>query len=590
MSRKNADIPTLGAMLKQTARYIRRTVALLGGQQLIHWPGLVVYASQNLIMNYMISWLLAQVVAAAVGRSMSLLGRGLLYFTLFFVVYMAVLCVGVYWVARGQSQMHIKLLRQGYARLLNMPLIRMGTTGDTLSRLENDMVNTANLAGMQLGNCLMGPIGGIGACAIVWGVHPLLLAVAMASSLIAFGTEMLLVRPNRQASDEIQRLQGKKTELLDDMIAGGLTVRLLNLQGAMDKRLWASLMEIAQAMMKRFRLGMLSALGGGISQWLAMGGVTTAGLWLALEGRIEIQDIMMAVGMSGSITMMLTSLSGSVKTLQTYAASAQRSYELIDADLEDHRAQATEARPDPTAPMLAGEGISFGYEPGKKVLQGVRFSVERGQTLALVGESGSGKSTLLRLMMNLYLPDTGDIRLQGQSFRAMPLEDWRKQFAYVPQDSPLFDGTVADNIGLGRLGATRDEIVAAAKAAYAHDFIMALPQGYETPMGEGATRISGGQRQRIAIARAILRDAPVLLLDEATSSLDTESEREVQAALERLMAGRATVVVAHRLSTIQRADTILVLDGGRVVEAGSHEALMDAGGVYAAMLQAGSIA
>ena len=590
MSRKKTDDPSLGAMLKQTARYIRRTVALLGGQQLIHWPGLVVYASQNLIMNYMISWLLTQVVAAAIGRSMGLLGQGLLCFALFFVVYMAVLCVGVYWVARGQSQMNIKLLRQGYARLLDMPLIRMGTTGDALSRLENDVAGAANLAGMQLGNCLMGPIGGIGACAIVWGVHPLLLAVAAASSLIAFGTEMLLVRPNRQASDEIQRLQGKKTELLDDMIAGGLTVRLLNLQGAMDKRLWASLMEIARAMMKRFKLGMLSALGGGISQWLAMGGVMTAGLWLALEGRIEIQDIMMAVGMSGSITMMLTSLCRSAKTLQAYTASAQRSYELIDADPEDHRAQATDARPDPAAPMLAGEGISFGYESGKRVLQEVSFSVERGQTLALVGESGSGKSTLLRLMMNLYLPDAGDIRLQGQSFQAMPLEDWRRQFAYVPQDSPLFDGTVADNIGLGRLGAARDEIVAAAKAANAHDFIMALPQGYETPMGEGATRVSGGQRQRIAIARAILRDAPVLLLDEATSSLDTESEREVQAALERLMAGRATVVVAHRLSTIQRADRILVLDRGKVVEDGSHEALMAAGGRYAAMVEAGGIA
>ena len=160
----------------------------------------------------------------------------------------------------------------------------------------------------------------------------------------------------------------------------------------------------------------------------------------------------------------------------------------------------------------------------------------------------------------------------------------------MPQDSPLFDGTVADNIALGRLGATQEEIEAAAKAAFAHDFILELPQGYQTPMGEGATLISGGQRQRIAIARAILRDAPVLLLDEATSSLDTQSEREVQAALEKLMIGRATVVVAHRLSTIQRADTILVLEDGRVAEVGSHGQLLEAQGTYAAMIRAGNIA
>ncbi len=590
MSEKQGGTLPLAAVLKQTACYIRRTVRLLGWRQIIQWPGLAIYASQNLVMNYMISWLLTQVVAAAVGKSMGLLGRGVLGFGLFFVIYMTVLCVGVYWVIKGQSKINIQLMAQGYGRLLEMPLIRMGTTGDALSRLENDVARTAELAGTQLGNCLMGPIGGLGACIIIWGVHPLLLAVAGISGAIAFGTEMLLVRPNRAASDEIQRLQGVRTELLDDMIAGGLTVRLFNLQGVMDRRLWACLMEIARAMMKRFKLGMISALGSGVSHWLTMGGVMVTGLWLAMEGCIAIQDIMMATGMAGSITVMLTSLSANIKALQANTACAQRSYELIDAGVEDDRSQAQGRCPDPSAPLLAAKGIGFGYDSAHPVLRQIDFSVDRGHTLALVGESGSGKSTLLRLMMNLYLPDTGDIRIRGQSFRTMPLKQWRGQFAYVPQNSPLFDGTVADNIRMGRLGATQAEIEAAAKAAHAHEFIMELPQGYETPMGEGATLISGGQRQRIAIARAILRDAPILLLDEATSSLDTESEREVQAALERLMAGRATVVVAHRLSTIQRADTILVLDGGRVVESGSHDVLMAKGGFYAAMVEAGGIA
>jgi ATP-binding cassette, subfamily B, bacterial MsbA len=207
--------------------------------------------------------------------------------------------------------------------------------------------------------------------------------------------------------------------------------------------------------------------------------------------------------------------------------------------------------------------------------------VPAGKTVALVGPSGAGKSTILNLILRFYDVTGGAIEIDGQDIRNVTVASLRDATALVTQEPFLFDETVADNIGCGKAGATRSEIEAAARAAAAHEFILALPQGYETKVGEAGVRLSGGQRQRIAIARAILKNAPILLLDEATSSLDSESERAVQAALAALMKDRTTLVIAHRLSTISDADKIVVLDQGRVVEQGSHGELLARNGLYA---------
>ncbi|MGA7200160.1 MAG: ABC transporter ATP-binding protein [Roseiarcus sp.] len=229
--------------------------------------------------------------------------------------------------------------------------------------------------------------------------------------------------------------------------------------------------------------------------------------------------------------------------------------------------------------------VVFGYRPEERVLHSVSFVAEAGKTMALVGRSGGGKSTVMNLILRLYDIESGQILFDGVDTATVTLESLRRQIAYVSQENFLFRGSARDNIALGRPGASDEEIVAAAKAAYAHDFIMGFERGYDTPCGEHGMQLSGGQRQRIAIARAFLKDAPIILLDEATSALDSESEQAIQKALRTLCEGRTTIVIAHRLSTVAQADEICVIDRGRIVERGRHGELLAQGRTYSHIAQ-----
>ncbi len=266
--------------------------------------------------------------------------------------------------------------------------------------------------------------------------------------------------------------------------------------------------------------------------------------------------------------------------VQEGLAAAERVFRLLDI-----RPKIVD-RPDAKPLALSGgevrfEGVSFSYQPGAPALAEIDLAVPAGRTVALVGPSGAGKSTVLNLIARFYDVDEGGVSIDGQDVRRVTLESLRRAIGLVSQEIVLFDDTIRMNIGYGKPEAGQDEIVEAARAAGAHEFIAGLPQGYDSVIGPHGVKLSGGQRQRIVIARAMLKNAPVLLLDEATSALDTESERHVQAALARLKKGRTTVMIAHRLSTIVDADLIYVLEGGRIVEHGAHEELLAAGGLYA---------
>jgi subfamily B ATP-binding cassette protein MsbA len=267
-------------------------------------------------------------------------------------------------------------------------------------------------------------------------------------------------------------------------------------------------------------------------------------------------------------------------SLQQGLAGAQRLFTIFDIEPGIREAPGAKDLPR-AAGEIAFDGVKFSYAGARRALDGLSLTVPAGQLVALVGPSGAGKTTILNLIPRFYDVDRGSVTIDGHDVRGLTFASLRTNIALVSQEITLFDDTVRANIAYGRLDAGQDEIEAAARAAAAEDFIAAMPDGYDTMVGEHGLALSGGQRQRLAIARAILKDAPILLLDEATSSLDTESERQIQTAIDKLTRGRTTLVIAHRLSTVIHADLIHVIDDGRVVESGTHAELIAAKGAYA---------
>lgn len=322
-------------------------------------------------------------------------------------------------------------------------------------------------------------------------------------------------------------------------------------------------------------------------EFVAAIGVTII-LWYGgnsvINGEITAGSLVAFLTYAVNISNPIKRLSRVIGNIQKALAAAQRVFDVLDLPETIKDAENAKLLP-PAKGQVSFKNVSFSYNPGEQVISNISFDVKPGQMIAFVGPSGAGKSTVASLLPRFYDVDKGSITIDGEDLRGVTLDSLREQVGIVPQETVLFNGTVYDNILYGRLDATKEEVEAAAKAANAHNFIMELPQGYETRMGDRGMNISGGQRQRISIARAILKNPQILILDEATSALDTESERVVQEALDRLMVGRTSFVIAHRLSTIKNADRIMVLEKGQLVEQGTHDELMEMNGLYAHLYQ-----
>jgi ATP-binding cassette subfamily B protein len=316
---------------------------------------------------------------------------------------------------------------------------------------------------------------------------------------------------------------------------------------------------------------------------LARAAVIAVGLVLVVRREITLGTLLASLGYVSGMFQPVQALTGMYQTLRKGAVSAESLSAILHA--HDALGDAPDARDlGSVEGAVTLDNVSFAYGQSAPILRGIELHVRPGETIALVGPSGAGKSTLMALLQRLYDPTEGRVLIDGKDIRAFKQRSVRHRIGVVLQDGLLFDDSVEENIRFGSPQATRDRVEAAAKAANAHDFIMALPHGYSTKAGERGSKLSGGERQRIAIARALLKDAPILILDDTTSALDARSEDAVREALQRLRVGRTTFVIAHRLTTVSNADRIVVMKDGRIVELGRHEELLRAGGTYAELV------
>ncbi|KAF0132905.1 MAG: ATP-binding cassette subfamily B bacterial MsbA [Candidatus Saganbacteria bacterium] len=463
---------------------------------------------------------------------------------------------------------------------LSLEFFAKWRTGEVISRITNDIsiVQQAIMSSvMDILPSLVTLVGVMGYLIYLnWRLTLItLLVIPLLSWIIKkFGVEM------HEVSRDAQRKAADITSILQETISGVRVIKafatekqeIKKFSEESEKSFWLSL---KQSQINVTQTPLLAFL-----QMLAVALVIWYGSFEVVSGRLKAADLIAFFAGVAMIADPISRLGNINSTIQQALASAERIFEVIDIK------PTIVENPNPIELLpikgkVEFKNVSFKYEQNEKgILHNVNLSANPGEIIALVGRSGAGKSTLVNLIPRFYDPQDGDIFIDGLSLKDLKLETYRKQLGIIHQEIVLFSGTIRDNIAYAKVDALDEEVEMAAKSANAHDFILELPDGYNSMIGERGIRLSGGERQRIAIARALLMNPKILIFDEATSALDSESEQKVQEAMGRLMAGRTVFIIAHRLSTVQHATKIIVLDEGQIIEEGSHDALLNAGGLY----------
>ncbi len=466
-----------------------------------------------------------------------------------------------------------------HLQFLSLEFYANRRVGEIISRISSDVTQVRSVLTNNITQLLSSIVLLIGSVIIIFYLNPRLVGFVLILALVVVGVAVVFGRSFQGLSTKVQDELANATVAVEEGLQGIRVVKSFAREGYEVNRYNTAIQRTLRASL---RLAVFRSAFGALMAFLGFGAIGAI-LWFSgrevLAGRLEFSTISGFLIYAITIAANLASLSNLYGQFREAMGAVRRVFEILDtqpsvADLPN----ATILPPIQGAITFAA--TSFGYESKIAVLENVALDIQPGEIIAVVGPSGAGKTTLFNLIPRFYDPTQGAVLIDGIDLRTVTQHSLRAQIGLVPQETVLFGGTIRENIAYGRLDADEAAIIAAAKAAHAHDFIIAASHGYDTVVGERGVKLSGGQRQRIAIARAILKDPRILLLDEATSALDSESEELVQDALDRLMQGRTSVIIAHRLSTIKIAHRIIVLDHGQIVEQGTHEALMAENGLY----------